>query len=294
MATRTAARRVARQFRHGSEPNWKIVRDAVISFDRPVSTPEVSARIRETYPEFALRGVAPNLSVLSVNCNSRGHHAVNERPRQAGSGNQYDSLFRVGRGLGTRFRAYDPRIDGVWELVDVGDEVLRPRLSRTADQVELDDERFAVRRPPNIDPALDARRRIIASIVQREGQPAFRQALLDAYEGKCAISDCDVEALLEAAHIVPYRGAHTNLVENGLLLRADLHKLFDLHLFRIDPVNRVVHLSEALAGSEYAGYEGVVLRAPKDATHAPLAESLKYHEERCVWMNVSSDGSPLE
>ncbi|WP_074169491.1 HNH endonuclease signature motif containing protein [Caballeronia hypogeia] len=40
-------------------------------------------------------------------------------------------------------------------------------------------------------------------------------------------------------------GAHTNDVTNGLLLRADLHKLFDLHMFRIDPQTRTVHPTQA-------------------------------------------------
>jgi len=52
----------------------------------------------------------------------------------------------------------------------------------------------------------DARRRELSSIVRRQGQPKFRQRLLDAYEGKCAISGFDAVQALEAAHIVPYNG----------------------------------------------------------------------------------------
>ena len=48
----------------------------------------------------------------------------------------------------------------------------------------------------------DARNRIAATIVQRRGQAKFRQDLLDAYGGRCAISGCTVESVLEAAHIV--------------------------------------------------------------------------------------------
>jgi len=50
---------------------------------------------------------------------------------------------------------------------------------------------------------LDARERVLASIVRRRGQAEFRKKLLAAYRGRCAVSGCDVEDVLEAAHIVP-------------------------------------------------------------------------------------------
>ena len=55
----------------------------------------------------------------------------------------------------------------------------------------------------------------------------FRDALIGAYAGRCAITGCSVLDILEAAHITPYLGPDTNHVTNGLLLRADLHTLFD-------------------------------------------------------------------
>ena len=88
----------------------------------------------------------------------------------------------------------------------------------------------------------DARRRIEATIVLRQGQGAFRDSLLEAYGCRCAISGCDVPEALEAAHIIPYKGEHTNVVVNGLLLRADLHTLFDLGLIAIDTADLLVLL----------------------------------------------------
>lgn len=79
----------------------------------------------------------------------------------------------------------------------------------------------------------DGRRKIEQMVVLRQGQAQFRQALMEAYEGRCAISGCDVREVLEAAHIMPYLGDETNNVRNGLLLRADLHTLFDLGLLKI-------------------------------------------------------------
>lgn len=58
----------------------------------------------------------------------------------------------------------------------------------------------------------DLREWTTASIVLREGQAAFRRALLKAYADRCAISCCPVEDVLEAAHIAPYRGVPTGSV----------------------------------------------------------------------------------
>ena len=55
---------------------------------------------------------------------------------------------------------------------------------------------------------------------------------MDAYGGRCAITGYDVEEALQAAHIVPYLGPQSNTVNNGLLLRADVHNLFDSTYFR--------------------------------------------------------------
>src|SRR5207244_4015138 len=67
------------------------------------------------------------------------------------------------------------------------------------------------------------------------GVPDFRRRLLKAYGGRCAISDCNCSEALEAAHIRGYGGEETNHVQNGLLLRSDLHSLMDLGKIGVDP-----------------------------------------------------------
>ena len=67
----------------------------------------------------------------------------------------------------------------------------------------------------------DARRRVTASIVVRQGQAEFRGRLLINYGGRCVVSGCRVLAVLEAAHVTRYLGPRTNHPSNGLLLRAD-------------------------------------------------------------------------
>ena len=283
-----------RQYRYGDRPTWELVFDAVRAFGRPATPAEVGDSIVSLIPSFARANLAPDLSVLSVNCNSRGNHGVNRKPRRTDEGNPYDRLIRIGRGRGVLFDVYKPRAHGVWALVHVGEKVLRPRFIGGADGFELESARDAATAAGMFDPTEDARRRIMAAIVQRDGQPAFRKALLAAYQGACAISGCSVEALLEAAHVVPYRGTHTNMVGNGLLLRADLHKMFDLHMFFIDPSTRKVRLSGMLRRSEYAYLEGVALRQPVDPSMAVLDEVLEHHKGRCGWMHAGPDGAPLD
>ncbi|WP_277187908.1 HNH endonuclease [Caballeronia sp. BR00000012568055] len=131
----------------------------------------------------------------------------------------------------------------------------------------------------------DARKKTFAAIVVRQGQPAFRKALLDAYERRCALTGCDVEPVLEAAHICRYMGAHTNVVSNGLLLRADLHTLYDRALIAIDPATYEVVVAEELRKSRYAFLQSGVLRLPKKAEHQPSQAALLTHLHlvRSIW-----------
>lgn len=123
----------------------------------------------------------------------------------------------------------------------------------------------------------DGRERIVAAIVRRQGQPAFRSTLLRAYEGRCAISDCDVQAALEAAHIIPYKGPQTDHTGNGLLLRSDLHTLFDLGLIVVDTSTMTVLLANDLEGSCYQEYAGTRVTLPKDRSKRPSLEALDEH-----------------
>jgi putative restriction endonuclease len=108
----------------------------------------------------------------------------------------------------------------------------------------------------------DARKRINAAIVARQGSGAFRKMALSAFGGRCVITGCDAEQALEAAHIVPYLGTATNQLANTLLLRADIHTLFDRGLITISDETLRVALSATLRSSSYADLEGVRLTLP--------------------------------
>ena len=122
----------------------------------------------------------------------------------------------------------------------------------------------------------DARTRTVAAIVRRRGQPQFRKQLLKAYQGRCAITGCSLQQVLEAAHIHPYLGDETNVVSNGLLLRADLHILFDLGLWWINPASLRIEISDVLRASEYVSIEGQSLFIPKNESERPSRPALEF------------------
>lgn len=97
--------------------------------------------------------------------------------------------------------------------------------------------------------------RIQASVV-RQGQGNFRAAMLERYGAQCVITGCRIDTLLEAAHIIPYRGDQSHDELNGLLLRVDIHRLFDAHLISINPKTLTVELACALSDETYQDLQG--------------------------------------
>lgn len=125
----------------------------------------------------------------------------------------------------------------------------------------------------------DARQWISTSIVRRQGQGKFRADVLEAYGYRCAISACNLPDALEAAHIFRYLGADTNVITNGLLLRSDLHTLYDLGLIAIDADAMTVMLAPRLTATSYASLAGVQVQLPRKIEHYPSAKALRMHAE---------------
>lgn len=90
------------------------------------------------------------------------------------------------------------------------------------------------------------------------------------------MTGCALEPILEAAHIHPYLGDETNVISNGLLLRTDVHTLFDLGLLWIEPDNLRVRLSEQLRHSEYDLLEGQPLVVPANESDHPSRPALEF------------------
>lgn len=129
----------------------------------------------------------------------------------------------------------------------------------------------------------DARDRTLRSLFVRRGQPKFRKELIQAYEGKCAITGFDAVNALQAAHIYPYRGSDTNQLNNGLLLRSDIHDLFDLGLITFDTSSMTVILHESLMSTAYANLHQLPLRLPAKKEHLPSKVYLDWHR---AWWSI--------
>lgn len=131
--------------------------------------------------------------------------------------------------------------------------------------------RYIYRKPRNQE---EAHEKIASAINARRGQKAFRQLLLKEYESRCLITGANIVDVLEAAHIRPYCVGGPFACENGLLLRADIHTLFDLDLIAIDTNTMTVITSIELAGTEYGSLDGKPLLFPPGKENIPDKEGL--------------------
>ena len=124
----------------------------------------------------------------------------------------------------------------------------------------------------------DSRKHTLRLIRLRQGQPAFRSALLVAYGNRCAVTGADAIEALEAAHIVPFSAGGPANTHNGLLLRADIHTLFDLGLIAVDTGTWqvVVHpkILETAVGQNLAGRS---VRLPTSPDGRPSSDRLDQH-----------------
>lgn len=129
----------------------------------------------------------------------------------------------------------------------------------------------------------DRRRFSVARRMVRQGQQAFRKDLFKAYEGHCAVTGFDTNEVLQAAHILDYRGTQSNVVENGILLRSDIHLLFDGYLLGINPASMRLEASPRISDGPYADLDGAPLFLPKDKASRPNENFLiaKYRRFKC-------------
>jgi len=119
----------------------------------------------------------------------------------------------------------------------------------------------------------------------RLGQGGFRVAVIDAYDRACAVTGERSLPALEAAHIRPYADDGSHDVRNGLLLRSDVHRLYDRgyvtvtpdHRFRVSPRLRADYAN----GKTYYALDGRRIATPKRSECMPSNEALAWHEERC-------------
>lgn len=118
----------------------------------------------------------------------------------------------------------------------------------------------------------------------RLGQGGFRVVVTDAYARRCAITGESTLPVLEAAHILPFAENGPHETSNGLLLRSDFHKLFDMGLVTVTPKFQIEVSSrikeEWFNGKAYYSLHGKTLSSvPNQVTDRPSAALLQWHNE---------------
>ena len=117
----------------------------------------------------------------------------------------------------------------------------------------------------------------------RVGQGIFRTVVTDVYGRQCAVTREKALPALEAAHIRPFSEAPRHYVKNGLLLRSDVHKLFDAGYVTVTPdyhfeVSDHIH-TDFDDGENYYKLHGTELWVPKSSEHRPGRDHLEWHNE---------------
>lgn len=119
------------------------------------------------------------------------------------------------------------------------------------------------------------------TIRPRIGQSSFRVLVTDAYQRRCAITGEHTLVALEAAHIVPYSGEGSHDVRNGLLLRADFHRLFDFGLVSVTPDLRI-RVSPRIRDTWFNGKVYYDLDT-KPLSVVPTSPSMRPDPDRLNW-----------
>lgn len=124
------------------------------------------------------------------------------------------------------------------------------------------------------------------TVLPRLGQQGFRIKVTEAYRRRCAVTKESTLIALEAAHIVPYAKEQQHEVSNGLLLRADFHRLFDAGLVGIDADYRI-RISGRIRdlyynGKSYYRLDGKTLEnLPSATSDKPDRDRLNWHMQHC-------------
>ena len=261
-----------------------LVLDAVRALGGPCSVSDIQRWLSLHYPQKRLGDTEENVRLLTVNDANRRHYDPNRKDFRSDQGNPKDALFRTTVGRRVFYDFYRPATDGIWDVNSPDGALFLAILVQRSDveqalakaQQLVGDEPIAA-----IESDEDARVRELRAVVMREGQGEFKKSLLDAYERKCAMTGCAVVEILEAAHIKPYRGPETNRTDNGLLLRADIHTLFDKGLIWVDE-HFLIQISDRLHGSDYAVLSGRPLCMPTHSPSRPHPDHLEAHRQAVI------------
>lgn len=276
---------------HDGKRTWEWALDAIAALNGSASRTEVREWLLINHPTYNDANLV-DLETLSVNSPSRTSFNQNKAPRFTNAGSPYDQLFKTGQGKTVRFEFYVPAVHGIWEIYPdpgsgnrfgMGVRRADDPVSSSLNKVSAEVEGTSSFSPQNVE---DARQKVLTEIYRRRGQSGFRDALRRAYKDACAITGCTFLPILEAAHIHPYKGQHTNVASNGLLLRTDIHTLFDLYLVAINPSTMTTLIAPALSATEYSMLAGKSVRIPETLADRASIEALDWHRGLCQWSVV--------
>jgi hypothetical protein len=107
---------------------------------------------------------------------------------------------------------------------------------------------------------------------------------LAAYQGRCPITGCDVEAALEVVRLDPSQLTRATDIWNGLILRADIQRLFVAQQIAIEPGTLQVMLSPELSKTNYGKLAGRRLTVPEEEADQPNLDALDAHYRQCSWI----------
>jgi putative restriction endonuclease len=121
----------------------------------------------------------------------------------------------------------------------------------------------------------------VVPVRPRLGQGLFSLAVRDAYGRACAVTHEHTEPVLEAAHIMPYARGGEHRIDNGLLLRRDLHRLYDRGYVTVTP-DYVFRVGDSLRdefknGRSYYGLNNSLITVPAHEVWQPSKELLAWH-----------------
>lgn len=112
----------------------------------------------------------------------------------------------------------------------------------------------------------DDLQKVLAFVLKRLNQSKFKKIMNELYQNKCAISGIVIPVLFEAAHIKAYSESGNNSNFNGILLRNDLHRLFDAGLLRIEPDSLEISIDNSLSDTDYQNFDGKKLAKRSDGS----------------------------
>jgi hypothetical protein len=158
---------------------------------------------------------------------------------------------------------------------------LDPDAARAIDDIVFDSVMIGGGRATEVDEAVQevARQKKMVEQAMRPEQQDFSRRIREIYRGKCAVTGCVTHAALEAAHIRTQRGLDNNSPANGILLRSDIHALFDRLLVTLSEDGGRLEVSPELTDTGYNFLKTAFVTRPGEGSR-PSVENIRDHRGR--------------